>query len=173
MAFKPPKASNQTLRQVIDLKDVFGADLSSSDLDKLKEEIGQKLLDRIKDRTESGIAIFFDENGNARYGKLKSPYSKTYRNSPEFRAFRKSENKINMTLTGDMLGLMDVKVEGSKLILGWDDDVENAKAFNHQIGETVPRRPFFGISKGDLLSIKREYNAEIKTLIKDRDADEG
>lgn len=145
------------VEQTIELDEIFGIDFS--DKRELKEYIGQLMLDKIRERTANGIGI----NGRP----LKAPYSKTYSESMEFKAFGKSKGKVNMTLSGDMLGLMDiVDMDDNKITIGWDDDTEIAKAYNHNAGDTVPKRPFFGLNDKELKEIARELKPTIKSAVK-------
>lgn len=152
-----PKFSESAVYQEINLGELLGFDLS--DASELKQYIGQLILDKIKSRTEEGKGY----NGK----NLKSPYSKSYADSMEFKAFGKSKGNVNMTLSGDMLGLMDIiEDKGNKITIGWDDAEQNAKAYNHNVGDTVPKRPFFGINNKELYEIIREVRPEIKRAIK-------
>lgn len=146
------KLSEDEVSQTIDLKEVFGVSLSGNDA--LKQVIGQALIDRIIERTEAGKSV----NG----GKLKAPYSKTYAESDDFKAFNKKKDEVNMKLTGNMLGTLDIiDTAGSKVKIGWNDSTENAKAYNHNVGDTVPKRAFFGITKQDLASVKSEFASRV------------
>ena len=150
--------------------EVFGVDFSGAR--SLREAIGEAILARIRARTEAGDGMSFDAMGRGRQIKLKSPYSKSYIDSLDFKAFGKKPSQVNMKLTGDMLGLMDIKRQSSNSItIGWTDATENAKAYNHSVGDTVPRRPFFGVSKSELQDIKREFKSEIKEAIRTKDSE--
>ena len=160
-----PKVSKNKVEQTINLKEEFGIDFSGRR--SLRELIGQAILDRIRERTEAGDGMKFGRGGSGTQTTLKSPYSKEYAKSLPFKAFGKSRSDVNMTLTGDMLGLMDIKSQtGNTLTIGWDEKEENNKAFNHVTGDTVPRRPFFGVSKSELQDIKREFRSDIREAIK-------
>jgi len=151
--------------QKINLKEEFGIDFRGKDA--LKEALGQAIIDRIVERSQSGNGMSFNSNGSGKPVKLKSPYSDTYEESLEFKAAGKSKNDVNMTLTGDMLGLIDiVNVKGNTIEIGWDDETENAKSYNHSVGDTVPKRPFFGVNKAELKSIKSEFSKDIKEALK-------
>lgn len=164
-----PKFKKTNVEQTIDLKEVFGIDFRG--LTSLKEAIGGAILERIRQRTESGDGISFTGD-RARPVKLKAPYSKQYADSLDFKAFGKSRNNVNMKLTGDMLGLMDIKRQsGNSITIGWSSAEENAKAFNHSVGDTVPRRPFFGVSKTELADIRKEFKSEINAALKVRDTE--
>lgn len=145
------------VEQTFDLSDLFGASLKGRR--DVKEAIGQAIIDKIITRTESGKAI----GGKT---KLKKPYSKSYQKSLDFKAAGKSKNSINMSLTGDMLGLLDIKKQsGDSITIGWKDKVENNKAFNHNTGDTVPRREFFGLNKKEMGDIKREFKSEVEDVL--------
>lgn len=151
------------VEQTIDLKEVFGTDFRG--MRSLREAIGEAILNRIRERSQSGQGVSFSGN-RARPVTLKTPYSKEYADSLDFKAFGKSRSNVNMTLTGDMLNLMDIKRQnGNSITIGWNDSTENAKAFNHSTGDTVPRRPFFGVSKTELSDIKKEFKSEIQSAI--------
>ena len=160
-----PKFKKSKVSQKINLKEELGIDFSGKD--NLKELVGEAILKRIRERTQSSVSMRFDDSGRGRPGKFK-PYSKEYKSSDEFKAFGKS-NKVNLTASGDMLELMDIiSIQGNTIEIGWDESDENAKAFNHSIGDTVPARPFFGISKKELQSIKSEFGSDIKEAIKEK-----
>jgi hypothetical protein len=161
---KPPKVSKNKVEQTIDLEEVFGVSFKGSR--ELREYIGQIILDKIRERTLAGKGIKFEGDVEGSKVKLKSPYSKAYQDSIEFKAFGKSKSEVNMTLTGDMLGLMDItKQEGNKITIGWNDEDQIPKAYNHIVGDTVPSRPFFGISISEMKGIVRETKGEIKEAL--------
>lgn len=155
---KSPKITLSKFEQEIDLKELFGVDLS--DDDSLKQAIGQFLIDRMLERVDSGKGI-----GGV---KLKSPYSKEYSKSLEFKAAGKSRGKVNMSLTGDMLASIDLlSTDGNKIKIGIEDDSQIPKAYNHQTGDTVPARPFFGFTKSELADIKKQFAPKIKTAVRE------
>lgn len=150
-----PKVSLKAIEQEIDLEELFGVDLSEAD--GLKKAIGQVLLDKMLTRVEGGQGI-----GGV---KLKSPYSKKYAESVEFKAAGKSRGSVNMSLTGDMLASIDFEESGNKITLKIaEDQVE--KAYNHITGDTVPKRPFFGFSNAELKEIKKEFAPRIKEAVR-------
>lgn len=158
-----PIFKKSRVEQTIDLSEVFGVDFKG--LRSLREAIGGAIIEKIKARAESGQGMRFDgERGTP--VKLKSPYSKSYSKSLDFKVFGKGKSKVNMTLSGDMLGLMDIKKQdGNSITIGWNDETENAKAYNHSVGDTVPRRPFFGVSKKELEEIKKNFSDEINAAL--------
>lgn len=147
------KLTESEVSQTINLNELFETNFSGNS--GLAQAVGQAIVDKILSRTASGFGV----DGK----KLKSPYSKDYSESLEFKAFGKSKNNVNMELTGQMLGTIDVLENNrGKIKIGWGDDVENAKAYNHNIGDTVPRRPFFGITESELKEIKEEFVDRVK-----------
>lgn len=115
----------------------------------LREEIGQAIIDKIKERTDAGNKL-----GGGKFKK----YSKEYIDSLGFKAHGKDKNDVNLRLTGDMLETMDIIAQSRNIVkLGWRDETQNAKAFNHQTGDTVPARPFFGLSNSEIKALKSEF----------------
>lgn len=169
-----PKITKKRTQQIINLKEEFGVDLRRNTA--LKQALGQAIIDKMLKRTSDGDGIIFTKDGKGRRVKLKSPYSDKYAESDEFKAFGKKKNKVNMELTGDMLASIDIlRSRGNELVIGIDDPEEVEKSFNHNTGDTVPKRPFFGVSKKELREIKKEFNGDIKKAITarsegDRDA---
>lgn len=154
---KKPTITLSKIEQEFDLKELFGVDLSEDE--SLKQAIGQVMIDQMLARIDDGRGI-----GGV---KLKSPYSKVYSESLEFKAAGKSKNKVNMKLTGDMLAAIDiVSTRGNKIVIGINED-EVPKAYNHQTGDTVTKRPFFGFTKGELNDIVSEFKPQIKQAVKD------
>lgn len=169
-----PKITKKRTQQIINLEEEFGVDLRRNTA--LKQALGQAIIDKMLKRTSEGNGIIFTKDGKGRRVKLKSPYSDKYAESDEFKAFGKKKNKVNMELTGDMLASIDIlRSRGNELVIGIDDPEEVEKSFNHNTGDTVPKRPFFGVSKKELREIKKEFDGDIKKAITarsegDRDA---
>lgn len=139
--------------QTIDLSEAADVDLTGQE--DLKAEIAQALIDKIVKRTESGK----DLRGNS-----FDAYPKSYRESDSFEAFGKSR-KVNMTLSGGMLSLLEPNdTGGSEVKLGWNDVKENAKAFNHMTGDTVKKRQFFGLKQEDIKEVLTGFDSELESL---------
>lgn len=149
-----PKVTLEEVSQEIDLNKLVGSDISEDE--QLVLKIGQKIIDYMEERVDDGLG----------YGrtKLKSPYSDAYANSLNFKAAGKSKTDVNMKLSGDMMASIDIiEVNGSKVTIGIDDPDQVPKAFNHQTGDTVPRRPFFGVTNEELKQyVLSEFKDEIK-----------
>jgi len=160
---KPPTVTLSQIEQTVDLKELTGVDLSEAR--PIKEAIAQAIIDRIQSRTEAGEGVRFSSNGSATPVKLKSPYSKEYVDSIEFRAAGKKKGQVNMTLTGDMLASMDVlSTSGNAIKIGITDDAQIPKAFNHLVGDTVPKRPWFGISKAEMAEILNQFKPDLERI---------
>lgn len=96
-------------------------------------------------------------------GKPFAKYSPNYIKSAPFKAFDKSKGEVNLELSGDMLGLMDIVGESrNSVTIGWGDEDQIPKAFNHITGDTVKKRDFFGLTKEDLDSLKSEFLPKVK-----------
>ena len=154
MTWKKPKITKKEVSQKFNLGEYFGVDFGR-DPD-LKQEIGQAIIDKIIERTEDGKDI--SEKGFKKY-------SKEYVDSDEFKDFGKSKNEINMTLTGRMLDDIDIISESRNTIkIGFEDSTEILKAFNHNTGDTVKKRKFFGIRERDLKEIGKEFRSELNAI---------
>ena len=72
-----------------------------------------------------------------------------------------------MTASGDMLGLMDIVQEkANSITIGWDDETETKKAYNHNFGDTVKKRPFFGLTKGELSELVSALKPDVRRAAK-------
>lgn len=160
--------SAKTVRYDIDLEDLFG---EFPDDESLRQKIGQRAIDMIRERTQEGT----DKNGQA----FKA-YSESYINSLGFKAAGKSASEVNMTMFGDMLGTLDiVEQDSSRISLGWDDETQNAKAYGHISGyeghptiKAGPKRDFFGLTKAQVKSLTDEFRDEVSAATRERDTDE-
>lgn len=158
-----PKATLDKVSQTINLNEVVGSDISSDE--KLVSKIGQAIIDYMDQRVEDGLG----------YGrkKLKSPYSKSYASSLNFTAAGKSKNHVNMRLSGDMMSSIDLlDTSGAEITLGIEGS-EAPKAFNHQTGDTVPKREFFGVTKDEIKKyvldqFKDDINAKKVTSVSEQ-----
>ena len=152
-----PKITLEKTRvsQTIDLQKEFGIDFSTRP--DLALQLGQEFIDRIRDRTE-------DENRSID-GKPLKKYNKDYIDSDEFKDFGKSARDVNMTLTGRMMDDMDVlDLSGNQITIGFVDSTETAKAYNHNVGDTLPKRAFFGVNGKEISNIKKKYKSDIDEI---------
>lgn len=141
--------------QEIDLEKYLGKAVQYAP--EVKESIAQDIIDLILGRTEQG----YDRD----YKKLKSPYSDSYAKSLAFKVAGKSKNEVNMKLFGDMLGSLDlIKETRTKITIGFRDQDQIPKAYNHNVGDTLPKRPFFGVSNSDIEEIVEPYKDMIDSI---------
>jgi hypothetical protein len=149
------------IAQEFNLEEILGVDLSGDET--LAAEIGQDIVQFIQDRAESGKGI----GGKV----LRSPYSKPYSKTTEFELAGKSISDVNMRLTGDMLGSIEVlDFDGSVLTVGIEND-QAPKAHGHMTGKNGEspnmKREFFGLTQSELKDILANYDDRIGEL-KDR-----
>lgn len=148
------KLSGNNPELKVNLRKIFGERIPRSG--PLRDQITQEILDLIIDRTKSGKDI------NSRRFPA---YSKSYKNSEEFRAFGKSEGRVNLTLTGDMLGLMDSKESTRDTeTFGWTDREEAAKAHGHITGNVGKTRDFFGLRASEIREIRNKFKDQIARI---------
>ncbi len=121
-------------------------------------------------RTESGKSRFGKAFRAAKNPAKGSRYSESYVDSLDFKASGKSKNPINMKLSGDMLGLMEIIDETNNTItVGWNDSGERSKAHGHVTGGgNLPTRDFFGITTGDIAEVKSRFSSELKDIKESR-----
>lgn len=143
--------------QTLNLKEMFGVVPN----EEIKQAIGQYAIDYIRERTQNGAGI-----GGAPFNF--GVYSDEYADSLEFKAHGKDKHEVNMTLTGDMLALMDIIEETqSTVTIGWRDEEQNAKAYNHNTGDTVPKRPFFGLTSKEIREIADHFRDDVQTSVRE------
>lgn len=150
---KPYKSviSETKMELEVSLDDLFGTQVPNNR--EFREAVGQAIVDKIVERTQSGNKL----TG----GKFKA-YSNEYKKSATFEAFGKDPGTVDLTLTGDMLGTLDIKAQSrGTLRIGWRDDTQNAKAFNHHTGDTLPARPFFGLTDSEISDIRQEFKDQV------------
>jgi hypothetical protein len=139
MAVKTKFSESKTSLKV-NLKELLGRKVDDEDI---VEALAQKAIDMIVERTQDGK----DVKGR----NFKPVYSDEYVKSDAFKAFGKKKGVPNLTLTGDMLGLLEpIATSATSFEIGWTDPVENAKAYNHNVGDTLPKRQFLGLQKQEL-----------------------
>lgn len=157
MAFQKPQYSKNQVSQKFNLEELTGVNLDGhSDL---RNAIAQDIIDRIDQRTTSDNVDIS--------GKPFQGYKESYYNSDRFADFGKSKNDVDMTLRGRMLEDIDIIVSsGSDVEIGFSDETEILKAYNHNTGDTVTKRQFFGLRKKEFNEIIAPYKAELKEIKK-------
>lgn len=109
--------------------------------DDQKIEIGHKIIERIKERTDRGV----DKRG------------KNFKKYSDLWAKKKGSSDVDMRLSGDMLDSIEIiKINGNEITIGWEDGLEVLKGENHINGVTVPKRDFLGLPKKDTTAIVKQ-----------------
>ena len=158
-----PVIKKDKVSQIFNLREMFGVDVSNAP--EIREVVGEAILNRIRERTANGAGI-----GGSPFSNGK--YSDSYAESIEFVAAGKDQHEVNMELSGDMMALMDVISQTPNTIeIGWSDSTQNAKAYNHNTGDTVPKRPFFGLSKSEIREIANEFKSEVQEYVRSQRVD--
>lgn len=157
-----PKGIKQVLsgnraRLEVNLKELFGSNVPNSS--EFRQAVGQAIIDTIQQRTESNrswLGSRFKDYTN------KKGEPNDYAKSIEFRAYGKSPTNPNLKQTGDMLGLMDIISETpTKIVIGWDEPEEAAKAHGHVTGNVGVRRDFLGINNTEAMGIRRAFSNDL------------
>lgn len=133
---------------------------------KVRREIGEEIVELIRQRTESGMGVVKIGEGKWRH-KQFPPYSKAYVESLEFKIAGKSKNRVNLTLSGDMLASLDVLDHSDgEILIGFErGSQENDRAEGNikgsYGGKPNPRkaRNFLGITPGELAEILEKYES--------------
>lgn len=149
--------SDQTSVELeLNLPELFDGQLVP-DSSRLREAIGQEVIDIIRDRTQK------DERSWT--GSSFKKYSDEYAESIEFKAEGKSKDEPNLTQSGDMLGLMTVLDAGDpgKVKVGWNDTLQSEKAHGHITGAVGVKRDFFGLNSGEVDRIRQKFSKELPT----------
>ena len=124
------------MSQTINLKNRLGRKPTIEEL----EAFGEQAIELINQRTLSNQQV-----GGGRF----QAYSKEY-------AAKKgvSRNSVDLFLDGDMLGALDYEINersGTVKILLQDSEVP--KGYNHHKGDTLPKRPWFGLTPDETTSL--------------------
>lgn len=154
---KNRKISESEVSQKINLRDALGGFVG---VPEIREAFLQTVIDRIVERTQSGRDVT---------GKIFSEkYSTAYKNSLPFKVYGKT-NKVNMTLTGDMIQSID-KIDESRdtATIGITGEQNILKAFAHITGfeghphldGKVGKRDFFGITQKEIDKIVDKFKPE-------------
>lgn len=124
--------------QSIDLSQYLGREPTESE----KENFAIEAIDRIENRTLDGL----DKNG-----RKFTKYSKEYAKKKGV-----SISAVDLFDEGkllDSLNRFSDRESGSSVVIGIDDDLETKIAYNHQVGDTLPKRSFFGLSDSEAEAI--------------------
>lgn len=151
-------------RLILDLPLIFGKEIVE---DRLRDQIGQRVIDKIVDRTEnSNFLQTRRSNRNRRAADRRfnsaTLYTPEYVNSFEFRVFFKRQGQVNLTASGDMLGSIDIiDSRPDRMTIGFADQLEANKAHGHITGSVGKQRDFFGLPESEIINLRREFRQEV------------
>ena len=152
-AINPPKYSKKEVSQRFNLKELLGYE-PNEDQKKLFYELA---VDSMAQRTLNGSDID---------GRSFKPYSPEYAKSKGV-----SVNSVDMVLTGEMLSSFEESQSQKNIVKVKIQEGENTlKAYNHNVGDTLPKRQFFGLKDvGQIVkkvdSLKEDTKKERKQKI--------
>lgn len=109
--------------------------VEKSDRESILKEVGDFLVNEVISYTESGVSPIEG------WGKFTPKLNKHYADT-----MKAGDRTPNMDLTGDMLASLTFEIVGGKLKIGIFDEDQAKKAFNHNTGDTLPKRPFIPTS---------------------------
>jgi hypothetical protein len=130
-----------------------------------RRAIADELIDVMIDQAKSGRGIALEEPGIADRRKRFPGYSETYVNSLDFNIAGKSKGSVDLTLSGDMLGAIQLlDHEDGKLIIGFEPGSENDRAEGNILGtygQDTPNpskaRNFLGVTRGELKQVLAQF----------------
>lgn len=132
-----------------------------------REAVGLEIIEHIKKRTSKGK----DKTGKPWKGKA-GVYSKSYKDSLEFKIGKGSSKKVNLELSSEMMNSMKVlSHKKGEITIGYDkDDKElNGKVEGNRLGTYGNKNPvrgkardFLGIERTALKSIQDDYDYRIE-----------
>lgn len=112
-----------------------------------REAFVQKAIEKIANRTTSGKSL------NGRDFKI---YSEKYADKKGT-----SRSNVDLKLTGSMIrGLKRLSGQSSKVKFGIKGGVNSKKSFNHNVGDTLPKREWFGLQKKEINQIAKEIRKD-------------
>lgn len=124
--------SNRIMSQEVDLTELLGRQPKAIELAAFEEEAIETIIKRT-------------QTGNDRQGKPFKEYS------PEY-AEQKGSSDVDLTLMGDMLlGVKTRRTANGVEIFLESDQVP--KGYNHQVGDTLPKREWFGLNEKEAREI--------------------
>jgi len=128
--------NQKKLSQRINLKELLGREPSDVE----KANFVSEALSRIESRTL---------DGNDVSGKKFTKYSKEYADKKGV-----TRESVDMFLTGGMLeSLRPLKETKNTVTFGIEGGDESKRGYNHQVGDTLPQRAWFGINKDEAQNI--------------------
>ena len=123
----------------------------------LMGEIGSDIRAAIDDRTSKGKDFT---------GRSFSPYSTSYLKRKKARAGDLFSGRVDLNDTGKMQAAINHKAEKSRVTIGFNDPLSNAKASGHNRGSKIlPKRTFFKLGRLGNIALMNEVERHIKKVI--------
>ena len=135
------KISKDEISQEINLKRLIGQEPT----DQQKRLFADLAIELINQRTLSGKSVS---------GSNFKKYSKAY---AELKGV--TRDNVDLFLSGGMLNSIkrdQSSEDASRVKLTIEKGIETLKAYNHQVGDTLPKRPFFGITSSEAKEIANQ-----------------
>lgn len=105
----------------------------------MKREKKKETLNSVADELLSSVKSALKGGKSPVTGSKFVPLSKEYAKLKQKIVGNKSANLILME---DMVSSLKTKISGNKITIGiFGDTLQKKKAFNHTVGDTLPRRP--------------------------------
>lgn len=142
------KITKSETSQTFNLKDLLGRTPTSEE----KQAFADAAINRIIDRTLDGKTI-----NNTKFKR----YSKEYADLKGV-----TRDSVDMFLSGSMLESIDeLSTRGNTVKIGIDGGEDALKSYNHNIGDTVPKRQYFGLSKKETREIAKDIKSASRSLL--------
>jgi len=110
----------------------------------VKEKVANTIVSEIKKSLKSSRSPV---NGE-KFTKLSKTYKKYKRSQGE-------PGSPNLKLFGDMQDTLDTRISGNKISIGiFGDTTEKLKSYNHNVGDTLPKRQFLPDDQGEELTLR-------------------
>jgi len=124
---KQPKYSKSEVSQTFNLKQILGYEPT----ERQKEAFYELAVNKMVDRTTNGKDI-----NNRKFTEYSESYAKQK---------GVTRNSVDLVLNGDMLSSFEKSLQRKNLIkIKIAEGKETLKAYNHNVGDTLPQRQFFG-----------------------------
>lgn len=119
-------------------------DVKPSKRQEVKEKVANTIISEIKKNLRSTTSPVTGE-------KLQG-LSKSYK---DFKKKKGKGSRPNLKLFGDMQASLDSRISGNKVSVGiFSETKQKLKSFNHNTGDTLPKRQFLPDDGGDELTLK-------------------
>lgn len=142
MTITEPRYSKREVSQKFNLKELLGY----SPTDEQKRLFYELAVTKMVNRTADGKDI----DGNE-----FEPYSEAYAEKKGV-----SRNSVDLILEGDMLSSFEQSLERRNIIkIKVEQGLQTLKSYNHNVGDTLPRRTYFGFNdESDIEDIVRQVD---------------